>query len=218
MRTEPAAVIFDFDYTLADSSEGSVDCINFALQRMGRPPAPEETAGATIGLSLSDTYATLTGHRDKDSAQRFRELFVERADQIMAERTVVYPHVHAVTRELRERKIRLGIVSTKFRYRIEHIMGREQLLDRFDVIVGGEDVSAEKPDPAGLLWALEKLGAPGTQSIYVGDSVVDAQTAERAGVPFVAVLSGTTPREAFTPFQTLEVLNSLRQLTEWLSG
>ena len=106
----------------------------------------------------------------------------------------------------------LGIVSTKYRRRIEGILERERLLDSFAVIVGGEDVSQHKPDPQSLLLALDRLGVPAREALYVGDSVTDAQAARRAGVPFVAVLSGTTPREAFRDCGVYKILADLRGL------
>jgi phosphoglycolate phosphatase len=80
------------------------------------------------------------------------------------------------------------------------------------VIVGGEDITTHKPDPESLLLALHKLGASSGETVYVGDSVVDAQTAERVGTPFFAVLSGLTPREAFHGYKVVQVLSSVRDL------
>ena len=82
----------------------------------------------------------------------------------------------------------------------------------FDVVVGGEDVAMHKPDPSGLLAAVECLGSAPTSALYVGDSVTDAETAKRAGVPFVAVLSGVTPREVFEDYSMYRVLESLSEL------
>ena len=109
--------------------------------------------------------------------------------------------------------MRLGIVSTKYRYRIEDVLGREGLLELFEVIVGGEDVSEFKPDPESLNLALGKMGISPEAVLYVGDSVVDAEAAMRAGVPFAAVLSGSTPREAFSKFETRMILDSVLDLT-----
>ena len=55
-----------------------------------------------------------------------------------------------------------------------------------DVIVGGEDVEREKPDPAGLSAAVERLDVAPAALLYVGDSPTDAETARRAGVRFAA--------------------------------
>ena len=54
------AVIFDFDYTLADASEGIVDCVGYALRQMRLPPSEPAAIQKTIGLSLSKTFAALT--------------------------------------------------------------------------------------------------------------------------------------------------------------
>ena len=55
------AILFDFDYTLADSSRGVIDCIGYALGALRLPPVSEEAACRTIGLSLADTLAALAG-------------------------------------------------------------------------------------------------------------------------------------------------------------
>ena len=60
--------------------------------------------------------------------------------------------------------------------------------------------------------AIEKLGKPPSQTVYVGDSVVDAETAQRANVSFVAVLSGVTPKTAFRDYAPLAIIDNLRML------
>jgi phosphoglycolate phosphatase len=203
-------VIFDFDYTLADSSPGVIECIRYALEKLGLPPASDQQACQTIGLSLPDTLHRLTGQRTQ--SETFARLFVERAEVVMADRTVLLDSTASTVNWLKARGIALGIVSTKYRRRIETILRREGLLDPFDVIVGGEDVAKHKPDPESLLKAIDTLGTD--NALYVGDSVTDAQTALQAGVPFVAVLSGTTPGEAFGRFHPYRVLTRLSELCD----
>ena len=94
-------------------------------------------------------------------------------------------------------------------------MGRAGLLEPFGVIVGGEDVSRHKPDPEGLMMATEMLGSLGS-TLYVGDSLSDAEAAKRAGLPFVAVLSGVTPREASEGYPIHRILNKLSELIDLL--
>jgi len=60
-------------------------------------------------------------------------------------------------------------------------LARQGLLAMVDVIVGGEDVEREKPDPAGLSAAVERLDVAPTALLYVGDSPTDAESARRAG-------------------------------------
>ncbi len=209
-------ILFDFDYTLADSSRGAVECINWALQRVGLPTASDEDICRTIGMSLADALMRLAGPEQASKTQDFARFFAERADQVMAERTVLFESVLPATSVLKQRGLRLGIVSTKYRRRIEGVLRRDGLREVFDLIVGGEDVARHKPDPEGLLVAIDRLDSAASQTLYVGDSLVDAETARRAGTPFVAVLSGTTGLDEFTPSDLTGVIESLHQLPSWL--
>ena len=210
-RTE-RAIVFDFDLTLADSTKGVIECVNFALAEMDLPRADDERIRHTIGLSLKATFQNLTGQKRSGDADAFVSRYVERADQIMADLTVVYDCVPGTTAQLIETGFELGIVSTKFRYRIEDILEREGLSDHFGVIVGGEDVTEHKPHPEGLLTAVSRLRMKTGNVHYVGDSIVDALTAERAGVPFVAVLTGTTGESEFKELPNIAVIDDVSAL------
>ncbi len=85
-------------------------------------------------------------------------------------------------------------------------------MDAFDIIVGGEDVSTHKPNPKGLLTAIERMRTLPSSCLYVGDSVTDAETAKRASIPFVAVLSGVTPEGDFGDYEVYRILGDLTEL------
>ena len=210
------AVIFDFDYTLADSSQGAIECISFALREMGLDQVSAEAACRTIGLSLSETFLALDEHHEPHRCDEFHQLFVKRAEQVMAKLTVLYDSVPATIESLRERGLKLGIVSTKYRRRVNEVLERESLLHGFQVVIGGEDVEQHKPHPQGLFEAIEKLECSPASVLYVGDSVVDAELAKRAGVPLVVVLSGTTPKEHFDGYEPIAMLDNISRLPEFL--
>ena len=206
------AIILDFDYTLADSSRGVIECINFALGRLGLPLADDAVIRRTIGLPLSDALVTLGGKEYSRYTDEFTRLFIERADQIMADNTQLLDIVPETIAALRDSGIQLGIFSLKYRYRIEAVLKREQLLDAFEVIIGAEDVSEHKPNPKGLLAAIERLNCVRENCFYVGDSVTDAKTAQRGNIDFIAVLSGVTPRAAFDDYDVYIVLEDVSEL------
>lgn len=218
IMTNIQAVIFDFDYTLADSSEGAIDCINFALNEMGLACVSAEAACRTIGLSLSETFLTLGEHHERTRCDEFHRLFVQRADEVMVGLTVLYDSVPATIDALVEQGLRLGIVSTKYRRRIEGVLAREGVIDRFQVVIGGDDVEQHKPHPQGLFEAIERLECAPSSVVYVGDSIVDAEVAKRAGVQLIVVLSGTTPREDFANYEPLAVLENIGELPGFLVG
>ncbi|MCI0791161.1 MAG: HAD family hydrolase [Chloroflexi bacterium] len=206
------SVIFDFDYTLGDSSPGIIESVNYALSRLGLPQASPEAIRRTIGLSLTETFKALTGPEQAHLGDAFQDHFVVRADEVMADSTKLFDFVPATVRTLSDRGLKLGIVSSKYRRRIEGVLEREGLREHFAVIVGAEDVAAFKPDPAGLISAAEKLSTSPANVLYVGDSLTDAETARRASVPFVAVLSGVTERHEFAECPVHHVLGSIGEL------
>ena len=190
-------IVFDFDYTLGDSTEGIVLSANYALEQLGHTVKNIDKIKKTIGLSLKETYFALTGNYDLEKAEQFAKYFKVKADAVMTENTVLYPGVKDMLSELKENGYQTAIVTTKFHYRIEQILNKYNAMDLIDVIVGGDDVKIEKPNPEGLLWVIDYFGVPKAEVLYVGDSIVDAKTAENSQVKFAAVLTGTTSKAEF---------------------
>jgi phosphoglycolate phosphatase len=211
-----STVLFDFDYTLADSSQGAIDCINFALAEMKLAPVSAEAACRTIGLSLNETFLSLAEHHQPHRCSEFYGLFVRRADEVMSNLTVLYESVPSTIQLLREAGLRLGIVSTKYRRRINQVLEREALVHGFELVIGGEDVEQHKPHPQGLFEAMKRLDCSPESVVYVGDSLVDAELARRAGVPVIVVLSGTTLRSDFDDYSPLAILETVSELPQFL--
>ena len=212
----PQGIVFDFDFTLADPTQGTVECVNFALKKLALPQAAPEKIKRTIGLSLEDTLRSLISDPNAMDVESFKKNFVEKADQVMADRTFILDTVPSTTKKLIESGFKLGIVSTKFRYRIEEILRREKLLNRFSAIVGGEDVVEHKPHPEGLTTVISMMEMDSGDILYVGDSTVDAITAERAKVFFAAVLTGTTTKCEFDDVTKVAIIKNLAALPELL--
>ena len=206
------AVLFDFDFTLADSSEGIVACMNHALGRLGLPPAPADAIRRTIGLDLGTALGTLAGEEWRPREDEFLEHFVRKADEVMVASTTFLPGAARVLRTLHDAGYRVGVVTTKYRHRVEDALERDGLRAFVGAIVGADDVPRPKPAPDGLMRAADLLGIPLSQCIFVGDSAVDAMAAEALGVAFVAVLSGTTEEEAFTRHPVRVVLGGVGEV------
>lgn len=209
-------VIFDFDYTLGDSTMGIVLSTNEALERLGYEPQDTEVIKKTIGLSLKESFFLLTKCMDLEKAEKYAEYFREKADLVMVEHTQLYEGVKEILQLLKNKNFSTAIVTTKFRYRIEDIFRKFDALELIDLIVGGEDVKEEKPSPEGLLRAVEQLHRKKEEVLYVGDSLVDAKTAKRAGIDFAAVLTGTTSESEFETYPSVYVGQNVREIYEYV--
>ena len=201
-------IIFDFDYTLVDSARGTIDGVNFAFEKMGLPLASDAAVRQAIGLSLPNILTALAGDAYTKCVDEFTLLFFQRADETMVALAKFYAGVPQTVKALRRLGIQLAIVSQKHRRYIQPILARENLLEAFEVIVGGGD-AAYKPNPEGLLLAIAQTGSTPQNCLYVGDSVTDAETARRAGVAFIALLSGVTPYAAFENYDVYAVLEDV---------
>ena len=209
-------VIFDFDYTLGDSTKGICLSINYALQQMGYPIKNPDEIACTIGLSLKETFITLTSVETENEIVKFSSLFKEMADCVMVAHTKLYEGVLESLHSLKDKGFKLAIVTSKYHYRIEQILSKFGADDLIDIIVGADDVKFEKPSPEGLLWAIEKLRVNAEEVLYVGDSIVDAQTAQNANVKFAATLTGTTTRDELRKYRNIFMGNSVVDIYDFI--
>jgi phosphoglycolate phosphatase len=189
-----------------------VACHGFAASASGLEAPSVKAVSRVIGIPLTGAFRRLYGERDDAFVDAYLALYHARADEVMTGLTVMLPGAVETLRDLHAAGIRLAIVSTKLRYRIEDVLGEKNLLDLFDTVIGGDDVPAYKPDPHGLLLALDRLGVAAEAAVYVGDTIVDAQTAVRANVPFVGVLTGATTREELMPYPAVALLDSVAEM------
>lgn len=210
------AICFDFDYTLGDATDAIVAGFTHALTQMGWPAPEREAVRRTVGYMIEDAYTMLTGDTDPEHRQQMRPLFVEVAHPMQVEHTPLFPGAIELLSALRQRGVRLGVVSSKRTQVLREVMANNGALEYFELIVGSDAVSRHKPDPEGLLMAMEQLGAERGDLLYCGDTLIDADTAAGAGVDFCAVLNGTTTAADFSRVPHVHIAPDLRELARWL--
>ena len=210
------AVCFDFDYTLGDATDAILAGFTHALTAMGWPPPEREAVRRTVGYMIEDAYTMLTGDADPAHREQMRPLFVEVAHPMQVEHTPLFPGAMELLGGLRGQGIRLGIVSSKRTQVLQEVLEHNGALEFFGVIVGSDVVKEYKPDPEGLLLAMEQMRVSPGQVLYCGDTLIDAQTAQRAGVDFCAVLNGTTTEQEFLSVPHVHIARDLMELSRWL--
>lgn len=204
--------LFDFDYTLADSSRGIIMCFRHVLDAHGYTGISDDNIKRTIGKTLPDSFSVLTGVKDVEMLNTYRIEYEEKAALCMTKNTTLFPETIEVLHELKKRGAKIGIISTKYSYRIKELLDQQFPNGFFDIVIGGENVKAHKPSPEGLLFAIENLNGNLQNVLYIGDSVIDAQTASAAGADFLGVLHGTTSREELSIYPHIGIAQDLNVL------
>ena len=204
--------LFDFDYTLALSEKGILICFRHVLDKYGYTGRTDDEIKYTIGYTLIDGFKMLTGVQDENTLEQFRREYVKKADTAMTANTYLYPQTLPTLKKLRDMGAKIGIISTKYAYRIEQTLDKYGCKDMFDIVIGGSDVTQAKPSPEGILKAANALGIDKADVLYCGDSYIDAQAAENAGVDFAGVTTGTTVRQEFEKYPHVKIMDNLSEI------
>jgi pyrophosphatase PpaX len=185
-------VLFDFDGTVIDSGAIIIASMRHATKTvLGREIPDEELGRAVGGSGLVEQMRLIDPARVDELVACYREhnepLHCELAE---------CAGMSDVLTTLKGEGRRLGVVTAKRRETVRLAFSYLPLERFFDVVVGSDDTTRHKPDPAPLEHALDLLGAERDDAVYVGDSPFDVRAAKAAGVHSVAVTWGRIhPRE-----------------------
>jgi pyrophosphatase PpaX len=188
------AVLYDFDGTLADSTDLIMRSYRHTMgTHLGHVPPDEEWLSG-FGMTLETQLARFARHQAEAAAML--DTYRGFQDTIHDELLRPFPGAAETVAELERRGYRLAIVTSKHRRSALRGMELCGIVSHFDVIVTPEDVRQPKPHPEPVLFALEKLGVAPDEALFVGDSPHDIAAGQAAGTRTAGVLWGPFPREA----------------------
>jgi phosphoglycolate phosphatase len=204
------AALFDFDGTLADSFAAITSSTNHVRASYGLPLLPEAEVRKYVGYGLAQLMGDLVPGAPVDEAvNRYRAHHAT----VMVSETRLMPGVAETIPELARRGYRLGVCSNKRVEFTRTLIRTLGLHDYFACVLGPDDVGQRaKPDPAMLLEGLTRLKVSANETVYVGDMVVDVQTAKAAGVPVWLVLADETADVSPVEGEADRVLRSFAEL------
>jgi pyrophosphatase PpaX len=190
-------ILFDLDGTLIDSIELILKSAKFAFAKLDRPIPTDEEWLAGVGIPLF----TMFGRYARDEADcaaligAYREYQNAHHDRLVR----CYDGVDDVVAALHARGHQLGIVTSKSEALAMRGLAHVGLARYMDTIVGCDASTRHKPDPEPVRIALQRLGCPPQDAVFVGDSVHDVMAGNAAGVRTVAALWGAFKRQDLEP-------------------
>jgi phosphoglycolate phosphatase len=190
-RKLPQGVIFDFDGTLVDSYAAIAASINHVRDAHGLPPLEESEVRKHVGRGPAYLLQhTVPGTNVETDLARYRA----HHPSVLRSGTRLLPGVAETLERLHEAGFRLGVCSNKPGQFTRELVQFLNLAPLLEVIVGPEDARHLKPAPDMLLETLRRLQVAPPDALYVGDMVVDIQTARAAGVSVWVIPTGSDDR------------------------
>jgi len=186
------AIVFDLDGTLVDSYGPIAASLNHARRAYSLPALDVDEVRRAVGHGLESLIAEWVGpDRVDDGVRLFREHYAAS----YATGTFTLPNVRSTLERLDRRGYRMAVASNKPARFGRAILETLGLATHVGDVLGPDLVSHAKPHPAMLRRCLELLGAGPDEAVYIGDMVLDVETAARAGVPVVLVSGGSSSDE-----------------------
>ncbi len=186
-------LFFDLDGTLIDSREDLADSVNLALAEMRLSPVPTVSVCGFIGegvfnLLFRSLRASLGNDPDSALVDKSVEVFRRHYNRNCLVKTRLYDGVAETLGDLGGFK--KALITNKPRDFSVKIIEAFGIADHFDAVAGGDSYQKRKPDPMPLLETARSLGIKITDCVMIGDSRIDIEAGQNAGVRTIGCTYG----------------------------
>lgn len=214
-------IMFDLDGTLIETAPEIADAVNDTLRRFDLPEVTQQQVNDWIGHGTRELLIQALANagrtevavvRASDSLALIATEFDRHYQNRCGTRSQLYPQVREVLAALRERGVKLAVVTNKEGRYTTTVLDAHQLMPLFDRVVSGDTLPTKKPDPTGIHSCLAAFDVPRQRALFVGDSSIDVATARNAGVTVWALPYGYNmgqPIEACAPNRVIQDFSAL---------
>lgn len=183
-------IIFDFDGTLADTSELIVTTMQKSIQDARLPFKSSQEIKATIGIRLEEIPSILWPQIN-DIDKKFAELYRKNFEEIKKIVPVkLFPEIKETLDFLSINNYKMAIATSRSLKSVEELAESLGIKEKFSYILGGDSVANGKPDPESLYLIMDAMNWNKEQTMMVGDMDVDIKMGKRAGIQTCGVTYG----------------------------
>ena len=183
-------VIFDLDGTLVDSAEDIAHAVNEVRDQFELAPLPLDEIESYIGNGVAKLLERALAGSARELVDRAQEIYPLIYRRRLLDHTRPYPGVVPALEELDARGRTLTVLTNKPLHESIMILEGLGLRQHFAQVYGGDSFDHKKPNPTGARRLLNEAAAETHETLFVGDSSIDLQTARAAGIPCCLVTYG----------------------------
>lgn len=215
-------LLFDLDGTLTDSAEGIINCVQYAMEKMGVTPPDKEALKVFVGPPLSESFMTVCGFSNEE-AQRAIAYYRERFQPIGMFENAVYDGIPDMLKTMKENgKINM-IASSKPEVFVKTILEHFDIAKYFDIVVGATMDESRNTKEAVIEEALSQLKRANQYGQYsddkcvmIGDRKYDIYGAKFFGLHNIGVSYGFAPEGELEEAGADVIVDTVDELTRVL--
>jgi len=216
-------VMIDLDGTLIHTAPDLADCANRMLADLARAPYPLETVMTWIGNGVPRLVKrALTGEMwaEPEAAlfDRALAIFQQHYAAHVSDLSRPFPGVVEGLAALKARGFRLACITNKAEAFTLPLLKNLDLYKYFELVLSGDSLPKQKPDPLPLLHACKHFGITPDHGVLVGDSSNDVEAARAAGMPVLCVPYGYNHGHDIREANPDRVVDSLAQVPQYLTS
>ena len=210
-------IIFDLDGTLLDTLDDLWISVNVALEKFGLPIRSKEEVRAFIGNGIVKLMQRASGMDEGEVFEGVLAEFKRYYGEHCEDNTKPYEGIISLLAQLHAKGLKTAVVSNKADFAVKKL-AEGYFAGLLSEAVGEDEANGikKKPAPDSLLAVMEKMSAEKSSTVYIGDSEVDIQTAENAGVDCISVTWGFKDKEFLVANGATILADSVEGLLEQL--
>ena len=211
-------IIFDLDGTVLDTLQDLANAVNAALEKHGFPTHSVEDVRIFVGNGVANLILRATPEGTSDEVRAavladFKAYYREHINDC----TQPYAGIPALLKALKDAGVKVGINSNKYDAALQNLC-RIHFDGLYDYAVGESEITPKKPDPAAAKRIMEAMGAAAEETIYIGDSNVDLNTAKNAGTDSAWVSWGFRKADEMQGCEISRAFDRVEALQAFLLG
>lgn len=212
--------IFDLDGTLLNTVADLANATNQALSKCGYPTHPTDAYYQFVGNGINKLFARALPEesRGEEEVQRIRSLFVPYYDQHNADDSRPYDGIPELLEHLQDKGVKIAVASNKYQQATEKLVRHFFPAIDFVAIYGQREGVPIKPDPTIVNDILRETGISAMETIYIGDSGVDMQTASNANVESIGVTWGFRSEEELRTNGAAHIVHAANEIEKIMWG
>ena len=186
-------ILYDLDGTLVDTREDIAQAANHMLRQMGSPELPHDVIAGYVGRGVHHLIGHCLKSEDPKRIEKGIKIYRAYYGEHMLDHSRLFPGVLEMLQYFKaQHQVVLTNKPNPFSYDLLRALG---VAAYFAAVIAGDSVYPKKPDPAAVRAMMERFGVAAEAAVFIGDSLIDIETARNAGIGIAVIAHGFGSRE-----------------------